>query len=163
MAAPAVIVRGLAVLEGVAGSFDAILYALQQTGKANQNFEEEIIKDVHGYDAAWIARNEHLLCDWALKLVGDTAAHAAVPATVVAYSAGTAGAAVSALGQPFLAPLSCVNFTAAGTTNPCFTGKYQVISGGDVDLGNTKVADLALKLRRYANTDQATASATVPA
>ena len=71
--------NGKAVIEGVAGSFDAILYALQQTGKANQNFELEEIKDVHGYDAAWIARNEHLMCDWSLKLVGDTAAHAAIP------------------------------------------------------------------------------------
>ena len=40
MAAPTVIVRGKAVIEGVAGSFDAILYALQQTGKADQAFNE---------------------------------------------------------------------------------------------------------------------------
>lgn len=162
MAAPTVVVRGKAVIEGVAGTFDAILYALQQTGKANQNFDLEEIKDVHGYDITWIARNEHLLCDWALKLVGDTAAHAAIPATTVAYSAGTAGAAVSGLGQPFLAPLSTVNFTVAGTTPAAFGGIYQVISGGDVDLANTKVADLNLKLRKYANSDQQAQTATVP-
>jgi len=163
MAAPTVIVRGKAVIEGVAGAFDAILYALQQTGKANQAFNLEEIPDEHGYDIAWIARNEHMTCDWALKLVGDTAAHAAIPATTVAYSAGTAGAAVSSLGQPFLAPLSCVSFTAAGTTPPAFTGKYQIISGCDVDIANTKVSDLNLKLRRYANADQNTAMNTVPA
>lgn len=162
MAAPTVIVRGKAVIEGVAGSFDAILYALQQTGKANQSFELEEIKDVHGYDAVWIARNEHLTCDWALKLVGDTAAHAATPANTVAYSAGSAGAGVSSLGQPFLAPLATVNFTASGSTPAAFTGVYQVVSGGDVDLANTKVGDLNLKLRRYANTDQNTAMATTP-
>ena len=163
MSAPTAIVRGKAVIEGVAGSFDAILYALQQTGKADQAFSEEVIQDVHGYDAAWIARNEHMKCNWALKLVGDTVAHAAIPATTVGYTAGTAGAAVSGLGQPFLAPYSAVNFTASGSTPAAFTGTYQVIEGANVDLANTKVGDLNLVLRRYANPDQNTAANTVPA
>ena len=163
MAAPTVIVRGKAVIEGVAGSFDAILYALQQTGKADQAFNEEIIQDVHGYDGTWIARNEHMKCSWALKLVGDTAAHAAIPATTVAAVGGVGGAAVSGLGQPFLSPFSTVNFTASGTTPACFTGAYQVIEGANVDLANTKVADLNLVLRRYANADQNTAATTTPA
>ena len=163
MAAPAVIVRGKAVIEGVAGSFDAILYALQQTGKANQNFETEIIKDVHGYDVSWLARNEHLIADWALKLVGDTAAHAAIPATTVAYAAGTAGAAVSGLGQPFLAPLSTINFTAAGTTPASYAGIFQYIDGAAVDLSNVAVGGLDIKIRKYANADQQAGTATVPA
>ena len=112
MAAPTEIYRGKAVIAGIAGSFDSLLYALQQTGKATQNYEEEIIKDVHGYDAVWIARNEHLLTDFSLKLVADSEAHAAAPVVAVAGTNTT----VSNLGQPFLSPLSCVslgNFSPA--------------------------------------------------
>ena len=135
-------------MAGIAGSFDSILYALQQTGKGTQNFEEEIIKDVHGYDAVWVARNEHLLTDFSLKLVGDTMAHAAAPATSVTGTSTT----VSLLGQPFLAPLSCVSL---GSFVPAsLNGIYQILSGNDVDLSNTKVGDLNFKLRRYANADQ---------
>jgi len=160
MAAP--IVRGKAVVAGVNGTFDAYLYSIQQTGKATQNWEEEIIKDADGADISWLARNEHLTLDWGLKLVGDTVAHAMAPAQVVAYSAGSAGSAVSSLGQPFLAPLSAVNFTATSPTQASFTGTYQVLSGNDVDIANTKVGDLALKLRRYAASAQNTLANTVP-
>ena len=69
MAAPTVVVRGVAVVEGVNGSFDAILYAIQQTGKGNQNFGLEIVLNESGYDVGWLARNEHLIADWTLKLV----------------------------------------------------------------------------------------------
>jgi len=154
MTAPAVVFRGKAAIEGVAGTFDAILYALQQTVKVTQNFEEEVVKDVHGYDAVWLFRNEHSTFDCTLKLVGDTAAHSIIPAT----AAG--GGTVSSLGQPFLAPGSTVilaSFSPAG-----INGTYQLLSGGDVDLANTKIGDLTLKLRKYANADQTTAIAAVP-
>lgn len=157
MAAPTVVIRGKAAIEGIAGTFDAILYALQQTGKMTNNFEEEIIKDVHGYDAVWLARNEHVTLDISLKLVGDTAAHAAIPATTIA---GPPTATVSNIGQPFLTPFSAV--TLSGFPISGFNGVFQVVSGFDVDLANTKVGDLNIKLRAYANADQRTASTTTP-
>ena len=142
------IYRGKAVVAGIPGSFDSLLYALQQTGKATQNYEEEIIKDVHGNDAAWVARNEHLTTDFSLKLVADTVAHAQSPVAAVTGTNTT----ISGLGQPFLSPLSCVSlggFVLAG-----FNGLYQIVSGNDVDLNNTKVGDLNFKLRRYADATQ---------
>ena len=69
MSAPVEIFQGLAVVPGVPGTLGAFLYSLSQTIKATQNYEEEIIKDVHGYDTAWGARNEHATGDWMLKLV----------------------------------------------------------------------------------------------
>lgn len=156
-----VTVRGKAVVEGIASAFDAILYAISQTGKATQNFEEEIIKDVHGFDTAWLFRNEHATADISLKLIGDTHAHAIIPATAVSPTGGTTdGATVSALGQPFLANGSQITFSGFDLTG--FNGVWQVLSGGDVDLGNTKVADLALKVRKYADAGQQTLAATIP-
>lgn len=138
---PSVVFRGKAALEGIAGTFDVIVYPVAQTGKLSQNFEEEIVKDVHGFDAAWLARNEHELFDVGMKVLGDTAAHAA------------AGAA-------FLAPFATVTLSAFTAT--VFNGAYQLISGGDIDLGNTKVADINFKLRKYADATQNTSATTTP-
>ncbi len=136
-----VTVRGKAVVEGFDITFDVVLYPVQQTGKMTQNFEEEIIKDPHGFDVSWLARNEHEMFDIGLKLLGDTHAHA------------LAGAA-------FLAPLAVV--TVSGAAVSLLNTTYQVVSGGDIDLGNTKVGDFNLKLRKYADSTQNTLAATTP-
>ncbi len=143
----AAVFRGRAAVEGVVGVYDAILYAINQTLKATQNFEEEIIKDQHGYDTAWLFRNEHAMFDCTLKLVGDTAAHAAIPATTVSTTS-----VISSLGQPFLSPGNTIVLSTFTLT--ALNGTYQIISGWDADMGNTKVADLAIKLRKYANSQQ---------
>lgn len=148
MSQPVEIYRGKAIVAGIAGSFDSILYALQQTAKGTQNYEEEIVKDVHGYDCTWVARNEHLLTDFSLKLVADTQAHADAPVAAVTGTNTT----VSDLGQPFLSPLSCVSL--GGFKPATLNGIYQIVSGNDVDIANTKVGDLNFKLRRYANSTQ---------
>ncbi len=153
--ATATVFRGKAAVEGVVGAFDAVLYAIKQTVKASQAFELEEIKDEHGYDIGWLARNEHALFDCSLKLVADTVAHSIIPATAVASTA-----AVSTIGQPFLAPLSTI--TLSGFSLTAMNGVFQVLSGFDVDLGNTKVGDLNIKLRKYASTDQQTAIAAIP-
>jgi hypothetical protein len=155
MAAPVVIFRGLAAVEGVVGTYDAILYAINQTVKVTQHFEEEVIKDVHGYDAAWLFRNEHALFDGMLKLVGDTAAHAAAPAQAVSTTA-----AVSLLGQPFFAPGTTITLSTFILT--ACNGVFQVIPGGDLDLGNTKASEMTLKVRKYANSNQTAAIAVIP-
>ena len=41
-------------------------------------------------------------------------------------------------------------------------GTYQVMNGGEIDLGNTKIGDITFKLRRYANSSQNTVFTTTP-
>ena len=133
--------RGLASVTGVTGTFDVILYPVQQTIKANHNFDEEIIKDVQGQDNAWIARNEHIMGDIAMKLLGDTAAHAKA-------------------GGAFLAPLAVVTISACDLT--VLNTTWEVVSGSDIDLANTKVGDITFKLRRYVDATQNTLAAATP-
>lgn len=133
--------RGKAVVEGVDGALDVVVYPVQQSAKTNQNWEEEIVKDEGGFDYAWLSRNLHYLNDHAFKLVGDTAAHAAT-------------------GGAFLAPYATV--TLSGFDLAQINGTYQNISGAEIDLGNTKVGDLMLKLRKYGDSTQNTLSQTTP-
>lgn len=133
--------RGKANVEGIPGSIDLVVYPVAQSGKMTANFEEEVIKDVHGFDAAWLARNLHYLNDHAFKLLGDTQAHAVA-------------------GGAFIAPYATV--TLSGFDLAAFNGTYQNISGQEIDLGNTKVGDFATKFRRYDDATQNTLSQTTP-
>lgn len=141
MADSRITIRGKAAVEGVRGSFDVVVYPVAQSGKSSQNWEEEIIKDTSGFDASWIARNHHYLNDFSFKLLGDTAANALA-------------------GAVFLAPLAAVTLSSFEVTH--FNGGYQNISGAEIDLGNTKVGDLLLKLRRYSDVTQNALARTTP-
>jgi len=134
-------VRGKATLSGSTAAFDVILYPVQQSMKMSQHFDEEIIKDAVGQDAAWLARNEKYEGDIAMKLLGDTAAHA------------QAGAA-------FLGPLAIVTISTCLCT--AWNTTWQVIAGGDIGLVNDKVGDITFKLRRYADSTQNTLAGTTP-
>lgn len=136
-----VVKRGKATVDGIVGSIDVVVYPLQQSGKLTQNFEEEVGKDVKGFDAWWLARNEHYLADFGFKIVGDTLANAKA-------------------GGVFLAPFATV--TLSGFDLTTFNGAYQNVSGADIDLSNVKVGELALKLRRYTDAAQNTAATTTP-
>ncbi len=155
MSAPTVVARGKAVVEGCAGTFDAILYAVTQDAEITQNFEKEDGKDVHGYDGWWVFRNEHGIISCNMKLVGDTEAHKVIPATAVSTTA-----AVSSLGQPFLAPGTTL--TLSGFSPSAFNGVFQLQSGCKCAIKNAQVADLSLNMLKYANADQNTAMATIP-
>ncbi len=139
MASP--IKRGKANIAGIVGAIDLVIYPVAQKGKTTQQWEEEIVKDVQGFDAAWLARNEHRLMDFSFKLLGDTAAHAAT-------------------GGAFIAALATVALSGFDLTE--FNGSYQNISGSDIDLENTRVGDFSTKFRKYADSTQATASITTP-
>lgn len=136
-----VIKRGKASIEGVAGAIDLVVYPVKQTVRHSQNWEEEIVKDERGFDAAWLSRNHHKLMDAAFKLLGATAANAAS-------------------GGAFIAPLATVVLTAFDLTE--MNGSYQNISGAEIDLGNTKVGDFMLKFRKYDDSTQNTAAITTP-
>ncbi len=135
-------VRGKAAVSGCAATFDVILYPVQQSMKMSQEYEEEIVKDAVGQDSAWLARNERWMGDIAMKLLGDTAAHAA------------AGAA-------FLAPLAVVTITASPVA--AFNTTWQITNGSDIGLNNDKVGDINFKLRRYSDATQNTLAQTTPA
>jgi hypothetical protein len=133
--------RGKANVDGIAGSIDLVVYPVAQSGKIQQQWDEEIVRDTNGFAAAWLARDEHRLNDFAFKLLGDTAAHAKT-------------------GGAFIAALATVTLTGFDLAE--FNGTYQNVSGGEIDLGNTKVGDFSTKFRRYADATQNTLSQTTP-
>lgn len=132
--------RGLASVTGIVGSIDLVVYPVAQSATSTQNWDEEVIKDATGFDAAWIARNLHYLADFKFKMLGDTAAHAK--------------------GVTFLAAFATV--TLSGFDLSDINGTYQNISGAQIDLNNTSVADFATKFRKYGDSTQNTSSQTTP-
>lgn len=139
---PLPIQRGLAAVSGIAGTFDIIIQPVAQSGNVNQNWEEEVIKDVNGFDTAWLARNAHYMADFKFKALGDNAADAAA-------------------GLAFIAPLGTI--TLSGFDAAAFNSTWQNVSGASIDLNNTSVADFATKFRLYADPTQAALSVTTPA
>jgi hypothetical protein len=164
--ATAVTFRGSATVEGTVGTYDILatgITALNNTLKVTQNWEEEILKDNHGFDYVWLFRNEHATFDGDVYFVADTAAHAAVPVKTVTPSSGVgteAGASLSNLGLPMLGPGSLV--VISGATLTAFNGHWQVLTGTEASLTNTGAAKYTLKLRKYADGTQTTALATIP-
>ena len=126
--------RGLASVTGIAGTLDVVIYPVAQSVNISQNFEEEVVKDVAGFDAAWVARNHHYLADWKFKLLGDTAAHAKT-------------------GGTFLAPYATV--TLSGFDLTVLNTTWQNISGAAIDLNNTSVADFQTKFLAFIDAEAA--------
>ena len=105
------------------------------------------------------------------KLVGFATGGTGSSANAMGPSAPiSSGASLSALTQPFLAPLTIVtlsNFPTGGmpaipAANCALNGTWQCVTGADLDLGATKAGEFTVKLRRYANSDQNTAMAIIP-
>lgn len=144
-----IIARGKATVNGVAGAIDVLVYPVQQKFKATQNFEEEAGKDVIGFTAWLLARDEHAQGTYGVKFVGDTAAHAKVPVS----SAGL-------LGQPMFAPYTSLTFS--GFDMAVMNGVWQIISGSELDQENVKVADGDYKIRKWADSTQNTNLNTAP-
>jgi hypothetical protein len=142
--------KGNASVEGISGSFDVIVW-LPQTGRFADNFEEETVKDQHGYDTAWLARNQHLLADVGMKVVGMNSATKA-----------------SLLAQNYpLLPLTTVTLSGfLFATDPNgsggLNGQYQYMSGADLNLSFDKVTESTFKLRKYMNTTQNALANTTP-
>ena len=162
-----VLFRGKAVIEGAPGTYDVLASASSATPfnnsvKATQQWEDEILKDNHGFDAAWLMRNEHETVDIALYIVTDTVAHLDTPMAAVSYSAGTAGAALSALGFPFLKAGAVLTLSGFQTGAAALNGVFRLLSGSDITLTNTGAAKYTLKLLKYADSGQQTAVATAP-
>ena len=97
--------------------------------------------DQHGADTAWLARNQHLLADVGMKVVGSSTA------------------AISGQTWP-LAPYTVV--TLSGFVFSALNGAYQYLTGADLNLNFDKVTDATFKLRRYINSAQNTLANTTP-
>ena len=147
----AVVLRGKATLEGTVGSFDcfvANVSNLNPSVKVTQQYEPEILKDNHGYDAVWLARNEHAIVDCELYLCATTHAIAIAPMQSPTSDVNSSG--VSALGQPFLKPWACMTLSNFELT--AFNGIFQILSGGEATLTQSGAAKYTLKLLKYADT-----------
>jgi hypothetical protein len=168
MSAPSVVFRGYMGLEGTAGTYDVLaanIAPFNQSGKVTQHWEDEIIKDNHGYDMAWLMRNENAQVEVDVYLLskstgGAAATAVASPVAVVAPGAA-AGAALSNLLMPFLTPGSVVNLSGFAVTG--FNGTYRLLAGAEASITNTGLAKYNLKLLKYANSDQQLGIAIIPA
>lgn len=133
--------RGLAQLSGIPGSFDVIVYKVQQRGTITQNFELKVAQDQWGQDAAWRASNEYLDGDWEMKFIGDTLAHVKT-------------------GAAFLAPLAVI--TLSGFDLTWLNTTFCHMSGTTINLMNDDIGTTGIKMRRYVNSTQNTSFATTP-
>lgn len=129
-------------MSGTVFAGDVILYPTPETMKANHEFEEDVVQDVVGQDTAWRSRNERIMGDLGMVLVGDTFAHAA------------AGAA-------FFAPYAIITISTCACV--LWNTTWQVISGSDISQQNTGTGKYNLKLRRYVDSTQNTLAAAIPA
>ena len=137
--------RGRAQVAGVTGTLSApgIFYPLKESMKFTHNFEEDIIKDEQGNDAAWRAFNEKFEGDIAMRLV-------------VTGGTNTSAAAEALAAQ--LTPYQVV--TIASCDIAFWNGAWQVMSGSDIGLTNTTAGSMSWKLRRYVDSGQNTQATT---
>lgn len=140
--------RGKAQVAGVSGTLTiaaVVLYALKESMQATHNFEEDIIKDEQGNDAAWRAFNERYEADIGMRLVHTN------PTSTFAGAE-----ALAAFQDPYaIVTISDCDIAEWNTT-------WQTVSGGGIGLTNTTAGTMTFKLRRYVESVQNTLAATVP-
>jgi hypothetical protein len=138
--------RGKAQISGVSGTVVAAavtINLLKEGAQLTHTFEEDVIKDETGNDAAWKASNERDEGSVSLRLV-DT---------------GTPTSQANI--ETFCAALGPYAVVVLSTFKPArFNGSYQLVSGSDYSLSNTTAGTVGLKLRKYVDTTQQTLSTT---
>lgn len=139
--------RGKAQVAGVSGTFTApaAFYPLKESMRFSHAFEEDIIKDEQGNDAAWRAFNEKFEGDIGMRLV-------------VTSGSNTFAAAEALAAQ--LTPYQIVTIT--GCDIAAWNTSYQVVSGSDIGLTNTTAGSMSWKLRRYVDTTQNALAVSTP-
>lgn len=133
MALPNITFRGYAAIAGVVGTIDLVTIPSAQTGKVDAEWEQDETKNNKGFSVGIRARNFKRNAEFSFKVVGTTFANAAT-------------------GSVFLAPLAVV--TLSGFDAPEFNGVYLNMSGQSIDLGQSKDADMTIKLTRWTDADQ---------
>lgn len=143
--------RGYAQVAGTSGTLTinaVVVYPLKESMRYTQQFEEDIIKDEQGNDAAWRAFNEKYEGDIGMRIVHT----------------GTGGTSTFANAKALVAlltPYQIVTISACDISS--WNTTWQVIPGSDVNLTNTTAGGMTWRLRRYADSTQNTLAATVPA
>lgn len=141
--------NGQAVVITASGLMDVYVNINIQGIKGSHNAEFEEVKDFEGFDASWLARNEHIEMDVQVKLTA-------------------ASKVAAALNGAFMKLLSAVLFTqadlnwinATGLPDGRYTGKWQYRGGSDIDLSADKTGGMTIKLRKYADAAQNLAATT---
>lgn len=136
---------GRAQLAGIPGSFDVVLYKIQQRGNFTQNFDLKMAGDQWGQDAAWRATNESIEGDWEMKLIGT--ADATTKANVIS-------------GAAFLAPLALV--TCSGFDLSWINTTWRHMSGSGITLNADDIGSNTIRVKRYVNATQNTTFAQTP-
>jgi hypothetical protein len=139
---PQEVLHGSAVLHGIRNDGTAIdidYDAFIESAKLQHKFEQDVVKDEQGFDAAWAATNPHYEVD--ITLVPKASTRAAVEAATVV-----------------LEPLDSVAFTHFAVA--IFNRTWGYIGDQSIELNAGKPGKVTLKFRSYADTDQNTAFAT---
>ena len=139
--------RGYAQVAGVSGSFTvpANFAPLKEGMDMTHEFDEDIIKDEGGNDAAWRAFNEKFAGDIKMRLV-----HTGSPTSLAAAKALAAQ----------LTPYQIVTIT--GCDIAAWNTSWRVVPGSTIGLQNTTAGTMAWKLVRYVDSTQNTLSVTAP-
>lgn len=140
--------RGRAQVAGVSGTFTspAVFYPLKENMRFTHAFNEDVVADEKGNDAAWRAFNEKFEGDIGMRLV------------IMSPGANTFAAAEALAAQ--LTPYQVVTITDCDISS--WNTSYQVIPGSDIGLTNTTAGSMTWKLRRYVDATQNTLSVTIP-
>jgi hypothetical protein len=161
MANPTVVQRGNAQVEGIAGTLIAVgintWYPLQQSLDGTNEWDEEVVKDVHGFSNAWAIRDQRLVVDIEMVFIDYSGSNSLANA-----AAGT--------GVIYLPPQTQVNLsgftsvTPGNAPNPIMSlnGIYHTLSGEKIKMVNDKIAAGTLKLRQFANSTQNGLAYTTP-
>ncbi len=138
--------RGKAQIAGITGTIaiaDVVVYPLRESVSLTHEFDEDIIKDEQGNDAAWRAFNERNSGRVGMRLVD--------------VGSPTSKANI----EDFCAALTpYAKITFAGTEPSVFDGDYQLVSGSERSLTNTTAGTMTLTLRQYVDATQQLLSVT---
>ena len=133
------VMKGKAIVETSVGAMDVYAGVTNEQLQAAHAWESEEIKDDKGFDMTWIARNENFTMSVEIKLTGASKAAAATAAV-------------------FLAPYAAV--TLSGFTLSWMNAVWQYVGGTTINLSASKHGTANIKLRKYADATQNTASHT---
>lgn len=131
--------KGMATVETCVGAMDGYAGVTNESARAAQNWEEEVIKDDEGKDQTWVPRNENITLDVTVKLTGSSIANAKAAAV-------------------FLSPYAAV--VLSGFDLSWLNATWQYIGGSTIDLTDVKYGGATIKLRKYADAAQQTAATT---
>jgi hypothetical protein len=144
MAFPTPVFRGRAQIEGTNNTMNVILHKTVRTMTVSREFDEAINQDEHGNDVAWKAQNEKKMLDVDMYLMANS-------------NATLANVKLNAV---FLNIYTQVNITNSDVTE--VNGVYTVVSGDSISLEQAATGKMAVKLRRYADSDQNNIAVTTP-